>query len=92
MDKIENSLIEFHSNLIDQVQLKNIDPKVEIEKSFESIQKIEPDPKGYIKTIKRLADLLNIKKEQKTLSEQDILNSIKVITQDLSTNVKKNMD
>lgn len=27
VDKIENTLIEFHNHLIEQVQLKNIDPK-----------------------------------------------------------------
>jgi len=35
---------------------------------------------------------LNLKEEQKSLSEQDILNSLKTITSDLASSIKKNMD
>ena len=56
------------------------------------IQAPQPDPKNYIKTIKRLTDLLNVKKEEKSLSEEDVLNSLKATTKELSVSIQKNMD
>ena len=36
-----------------------------------------------MRTIKRLADLLNVKKEEKALSEADIISSLKITTKEL---------
>jgi hypothetical protein len=48
---------------VEQVKLKNLDPKVEVERACQIIQANTADQKEYVYSVKRIAGIMLVKKE-----------------------------
>jgi phenylalanyl-tRNA synthetase alpha subunit len=76
LDNIEISLQNYYSFLADQIKLKNVDPKLEIQQAFETIQAKVIDPVQYAQAVRKIACVLNAKRDDRELTESDIISSL----------------
>lgn len=76
LEQIELSLKSYYRFLADQVTLKNIDPKIEIERAFQAVQSAAAKEEEYMNAVKRISGLLSVKKEEGVLTEGDIVSSL----------------
>lgn len=77
---IEKSLKDYYTNIKDQVKLKNMDPKEELEKAFHIIQAASPEVKSYLESVQIVASLVTAKKEDKILNKAEINKAIDSVT------------
>jgi hypothetical protein len=68
MQNIENTLTDFYRFLAEKAKLKNTDPKVEIQKAFETVQSVAAKQEDYINAVKRISGLLVVKKDDGLLT------------------------
>lgn len=92
IEQIEESLCNYYKFLTEQVKLKNIDPKLEIKQAFQTIQSPIMDPLQYSQAVRKVSSLLNAKKDDGELTENDIIGSITTSNEQTRKKLQTNID
>lgn len=87
---MEKTLKDYYRFLADQVRLKSIDPKLEIEQAFLTIQTPAAKQEDYEAAVRRVAGLLAAKKEEGALTEGDVISSLNTSNEDMRKKVQAN--